>query len=274
MKVERIISKNATFQKFEVLKANRNKRHRYQEFFVEGVRNINEAVRNGWRIHSFLYCFEKPLSDWAKHILSHTACVRNVELTRDLITDLSSKEDTSELMAVVGMREAGNDREDRSKDPIFVLFDRPSNKGNLGTLMRSCDAFGVEELIITGHGVDPYDPDVIASSMGSFFRLPFRRLSSNTEIDMFFTGLRERYPDLRIFGTTAHQRTSLYEEDLTGPVLFLIGNETLGLNNHLLQGSDALVTIPMHKDSSASSFNVSCAATVMLYEAIRQRAEG
>ena len=73
-------------------------------------------------------------------------------------------------------------REDRlenvalSSNPFIVLFDRPSNKGNLGTMIRSCDALGVDMLIITGHAVDLYEPDVIVSAMGSFFNLPVIRI--------------------------------------------------------------------------------------------------
>ena len=70
MKTVKIYSKNAAYQKFEVLKTNRNKRHRYGEFFVEGVRNINEAEKNGWRFSSFLYSSERSLSGWAKEKLA------------------------------------------------------------------------------------------------------------------------------------------------------------------------------------------------------------
>ena len=69
MKIERIYSKNAAYQKFEVLKTNRNKRYKYGEFFVEGVRNLNEAVRCGWHICSFLYTRENRLSGWAEEML-------------------------------------------------------------------------------------------------------------------------------------------------------------------------------------------------------------
>lgn len=60
----------------------------------------------------------------------------------------------------------------QSGNPFLVVFDRPSNKGNLGTLIRSCEAFGVDALLLTGHGVDMYDPEVVTATMGSFFRLP------------------------------------------------------------------------------------------------------
>ncbi len=271
MKIERIYSKNAAYQKFEVLKTNRNKRYKYGEFFVEGVRNLNEAVRCGWHICSFLYTRENRLSGWAEEMLRSVRTECNFELTAALMADLSGKEDTSELMAVVRMREDSFSQFHFSENPIVALFDRPSNKGNLGTILRSCDALGVEGLILTGHGVDLYDPDVIISSMGSFFKVPAIRVADNAAVMDFIGKMKERYPGFLVAGTTAHRQHPLYELDLSGPVMFLIGNETEGLCRAFKEGCDVLTTIPMAEDSSASSFNVGCAATVMFYEAVRQR---
>ena len=248
--VKKINSRNAEFQKFQVLKTNRNKRHKYGEFFVEGVRNINGAVEGGWEITSFLYTREKPLSGWAEDLLQKVPAQVNYQLTAGLMEELSGKTDTSELMAVVRMRPDDLSALPLSDNPCLVLFDRASNRGNLGTILRSCDALGADGLILTGHGVDLYDPEVIVSSMGSFFRVPAVRAADNNSVF--------QYP--------------LYGQDLTGPVLLMVGNETQGLCYAFKEGCDRLVTIPMAETSYASSFNVACAATVMLYEVSRQRA--
>jgi len=279
--IEKISKNNASYQKFEVLLTNKNKRYKYNEFMVEGVRNINEAINNNWKINSFIYSYEKKLSKWAFDILHNIKTDINYELSERLMTELSGKENTSELIAIIKMKsnidmeievERKIERDKKfSENPVIALFDRPSNKGNLGTILRSCDAFGVEKLIITGHSVDIYEPDVIGASMGSFFKIPFMRFSDNADIDNYITGLKQTYPLLKVIGTTAHDKTNIYEIDMTTPVLFLIGNEADGLNKHYLEISDFLATIPMSEQSSASSFNVSCAATVIFYEAFRQR---
>ena len=93
--VKKINSRNAEFQKFQVLKTNRNKRHKYGEFFVEGVRNINGAVEGGWEITSFLYTREKPLSGWAEDLLQKVPTQVNYQLTAGLMEELSGKTDTS-----------------------------------------------------------------------------------------------------------------------------------------------------------------------------------
>ncbi len=265
-----IFNKNNIFQKFEVLKTNRNKRYRYQEFLVEGVRSLNEAVKNHWDIHSFLYN-KNNLSDWAKDMIRSVPTKMNYCLTAELMQELSGKQDTSELMAVIGMRENNLADIPLSDNPLIVLFDRPSNRGNLGTMIRSCDALGADMLLLTGHSVDLYDPDVVVSAMGSFFHTPTVRIEDNKILFDYITEQKRTYPDFLIVGTTAHKEISIDAVDLTKPLILMVGNETMGLNRAFKEYCDVLCTIPMSETSYASSFNVSCAASIMMYEAVRQR---
>ena len=131
MKETKIFNRNNLFQKFEVLKTNRNKRYKYNEFLVEGVRSLNEAVNNNWKIKSFIYD-RNNLSGWAKDMINQVNTDANFYLTPELMKKLSEKEDTSELMAIIEMREDKLDNVMLSENPFIVLFDRPSNKGNLG----------------------------------------------------------------------------------------------------------------------------------------------
>lgn len=267
----RVFSKSSTYQKFEVLKTNRNKRYKYNEFLVEGVRSLNEAVKNNWEIRSFLYD-KHHLSDWARDLIANVRTETNYCLSPELLKELSGKEDTSELMAIIGMREDRLDTVPLQRDPFIVLFDRPSNKGNLGTMIRSCDALGADLLILTGHAVDLYDPDVVVSAMGSFFNLPVVRIADNRDLFAYVDRLRAEYPGFFVAGTTAHREYPVYDADLTGPLMLMIGNETMGLNKAFKEYCDRLLTIPMAETSYTSSFNVSCAASILMYEVTRQRA--
>ena len=153
MTEKHIYTKNSTYQKFEVLKTNRNKRYRYNAFLVEGVRSLKEAASNHWKIKNFLYN-KDSLSDWAKDMIRSVKTEENYCLTEELLKELSDKTDGSELMAVIEMREDRLEDVKLSENPFIVLFDRPSNKGNLGSMYRSCEALGADMLIITGHSVD------------------------------------------------------------------------------------------------------------------------
>ena len=270
MKETKIIAKDSTFQKFEVLKTNRNKRYKYNEFLVEGVRSLKEAVANKWNIKSFIYD-SGNLSDWARGTISSVKTQENFVLTPELMKDLSGKEDTSELMAIIEMREDRLENVPLSKTPFIVLFDRPSNKGNLGTIIRSCDSLGADMLIITGHAVDLYDPDVVVSAMGSFFNMPVIRIEDNNDLYSYIDNLKGSYPSLLVAGSTAHKETPIEEVDFTRPLVLMIGNETMGLNKAFKDYCDVLCTIPMDEKSYATSFNVGCAASIMMYEVTRQR---
>ena len=265
-----IYTKNSTYQKFEVLKTNRNKRYRYNEFLVEGVRSLKEAASNHWKIKNFLYN-KDSLSDWAKDMIRSVKTEENYCLTEELLRELSGKTDGSELMAVIEMREDRLENVQLSENPFIVLFDRPSNKGNLGTMIRSCDALGADMLIITGHAVDLYDPDVVVSAMGSFFNMPVVRIADNNLLFDYIDKMKKQYPGFLTVGTTAHKENPVYKVDMTHPLMLMMGNETMGLNKAFKDYCDVLCTIPMSPDSYASSFNVSCAASILMYEIVRQR---
>lgn len=269
--VRKIHTKNNDYQRLEVLKNNRNKRYKYNEFFVEGVRNINEAIANHWKINSFLYTFEKKLSNWAKDVMARTNTRVNYELTEALMNEISNRDEASELIAIVQMREDDYRNLPLSKVPLIAVFDRPSNKGNLGTIIRSCDALGIDGLIITGHCVDLYDPETIVATMGSFFKVPVVRETQTEKLFDFFRELKNRYNDLVFVGSSAKGTLSMEECDLTKPLVIMIGNETEGLCRSLKEKSDYLVMIPMNTAGSASSLNVGCAASIFFYEANRQR---
>ncbi len=238
---------------------------------MEGVRNLNEAVNGGWKIKALLVR-EGKLSDWARRLVHKTA-VKNYRLREELMRELSGKEDTSELLAVIEMRQELPEHVRLSENPFLVVFDRPSNKGNLGTVIRSCEAFGVDALLLTGHSVDMYDPEVITATMGSFFRLPIIRVAENETLFRYIDMLRKKYPGMRVVGSTAHRQHTVYKAMLQGPLVLMIGNETAGLCQAFKAYCDELLTIPINEESCATSFNVSCAASIMMYEVMRQRRE-
>jgi len=162
MKTINIGKENSTFQEILALKENRTKRIQEKLFFVEGVQNIKEAINNKWEIYSFIYSLNTKLSDWAKNILNKAEF--NYVLTPELMNKLSDKESTSELLAIVKMKK--QNLESFTKKPLIILLDRPSKKGNFGTIIRSADALNVDQIFFTGHSVDIYDHKVITSSMG------------------------------------------------------------------------------------------------------------
>lgn len=273
--VIRVSSENSDFQYIDTLRRNRTKRHQAGEFFMEGVRAINQALNYGWQITAWIYSREKRLSDWASGILARSQAKRHYELTLPLLEKLSQKEEPSELLALAAIpaddlgRISFGITTDRPS-PLVVVLDRPSSPGNLGAMIRSGDALGVDGLVITGHAVDLYDPETIHATTGSFFAVPVVRLPSHKELLPWIEALKGRFGGLQIIGTSARARLPLFQQNFIPPTVLLIGNENHGLSESYRALCDTLVTIPMM--GSASSMNIACATSILLYEIARQRA--
>ena len=265
-------SENATFQILHALKHNRNKRHKQNAFLVEGVRLINELIKSDWRIKALLYAEDRPLSNWAQDTLKRSNAETHYLLAPALLEKLSGKHQASELLCLVEMKKLGfQDLLPRSDaPPLILLLDRISNPGNLGTMIRSCDALGATGIILSGHAADLFDPKTLAATAGSFFAVPSLHLPSHKEVLPFFENLREHYGELQVVGSSAHTHTTLYELDCRKATVFLIGNEEKGLSHAYQSLATQTVTIPMNA-KAATSLNAAVAASIMLAEAKRQR---
>mgnify|MGYP003474490393 CR=1 FL=1 len=267
MKAIKITKENAQFQILNALKTNREKRN-HEGFIVEGVRNINNAILYKWNIKALFYSSNRKISSWATNILNTTKTDKHYDLSTDLLAKLSDKEEPSELLALVEIP-----KDDLNLIPIHekllvVVFDRPSSPGNLGTIIRSCDALGVDGLIITGHAVDLYDPETVSATTGSLFGLPIVRLPSQKDLELWINEIKEKVPELQVVGTDENG-TSLYNFDFIKPTILLAGNEKLGLSSGYKEFVGSMVAIPMQ--GSASSLNVAVATSIVVSEVQRQR---
>lgn len=263
-KIIKIYSENNYFQHAEVLKRNRVKRFQNQEFFVEGVKGINLALENKWEITAFLYAFDKKLSDWAEGILAQHIANEHISMPSALMEKLSEKEETSELLAIVKMRDPGLESVKLKKDLLVVVLDRISSPGNLGTILRSCSSFKVDAVVMTGHSVDLYDPKTIQASVGTIFSLPVIRLASPQELLSWIKKIKIKFKNFEIIGTTVKTDLLITKTQMKRPLMLLIGNETMGLSNNYKALSDKLLKIPI--SGAASSLNVACATAICLYE--------
>lgn len=282
--VQKITTRNARFQQWQALLANRTKRQRAREFLVQGVRPVTVAVERGWPVKALLHSTRRPLSRWAEQLLRETRAER-VAMDPALLAELGEKdsgkdESAPEIVAVLEMPEDDLARIDVSPGPggpggapggdfLGVLFDRPTSPGNIGTVVRSADAFGADGLIVTGHAADVYDPKSVRASTGSLFALPAVRVPSHREVVAWLEKHAARGRPITVVGTDEHGDADLFDADLTGPLLLLVGNETAGLSAAWRELCDQMVRIPM--SGSASSLNAAGAATAVLYEISRQR---
>ena len=147
--------------------------------------------------------------------------------------------------------------------PLIVAAAGVQDPGNLGTIIRSAEAFGAAGLLVGAGTVSPYNPKVVRASAGSLFRLPV----VGVEFPAVLAALRDR--GLKLLATSSHKGTALEEADLTGGVVVLIGNEGAGLPKEIMRQVDGQVSIP--HAPGVESLNAGMAASIVLYEASRQR---
>jgi TrmH family RNA methyltransferase len=268
--VLRVTTRNGRFQQWEALLGNRKKRQRNGEFLVQGVRPITMAVRFGWEIRELLVNADVHLSDWARETLA-SARAAQIAVAGELMAELGDKTETiPELLAIVGVPADDLNRIPAGPGMLAVVFDRPTTPGNIGTLIRSADAFGASGVIVTGHAADVYDPKSVRASTGSVFSVPVVRVASHSPVLNWVTGLRGRGVAIQVVGTDEMGEPDAAQYDFTQPTLLLIGNETAGLSSAWRGACDHVLRIPMAA-TAASSLNAATAASVVLYESIRQK---
>jgi TrmH family RNA methyltransferase len=228
------------------------------------------AVEHDWEIQELLYDADARLSRWALDLLDSLDAPR-FAVAGELMHELGGKGETApELLAVLALPADDLSRVTVGDDLLAVVFDRPSSPGNIGTMVRSADAFGAAGVIVTGHAADVYDPKAVRASTGSLFSLPVVRVPSHRAVLDWADSVRGTGCPVRLVGTDEHGDVDIHEYDFAQPTVVVVGNETTGLSSAWREACDHLLRIPMM--GAASSLNAAAAATVVLYESRRQRA--
>jgi TrmH family RNA methyltransferase len=252
-----------------VLRRNRTKRQRYGEFFAEGVTTINAALRHDWNFRSVWFSRERPLSDWAEGVLRKANAAEHYEVTVRMLEKLSEKEDQSELVAILEMPADDPGRLKLDQDFVVIVADSPGNPGNLGTLIRSADAFGAAGVIVTGHATDVYDPRTVRASVGSLFSVPVIRLPGPSQVAAWLDGVKSSGHDPLVAVLDPVGGRELSNSPLTGPLVLVAGNEKRGVSSGYEAISSVALRIPMRGE--ANSLNVAVAVSIALYEIRCQR---
>jgi 23S rRNA (uridine2479-2'-O)-methyltransferase len=260
-RIRALLSASAEFQLLRSLKDNRRQRAQQRRFLVEGVRPIDAALEHGWAVEALLHPDGRRLSPWARGLLETGVAGEHVAVAPELWRELSDRDEPSELLAVL---ELPPDDLSRIRPGLVVVFDRPSSPGNLGSVIRSADAFGAVGVVVTGHAADPYDPVAVRASQGALFAVPVVRAGGGADVAAWLDGTRAR-----VVGSSAHGAVPLADADLRGDVVLVLGNETRGMSVAWRDRCGEVVAIPA--GGVAGSLNVAAAAAILLYEARRRQ---
>jgi TrmH family RNA methyltransferase len=234
---------------------------------IEGVRIVEEATRSGLRFRAIF--FRESAQDRADRLLPQIGAHVETLLLPDKLFDGAVPSDTPQgVAALVRMKEFSIEDllERLHVGPIMVLAGL-QDPGNLGTILRSAEAFGSAG-VVTGDGtVSPFNSKVIRASAGSAFRLPLVVAKLAGGLEEVFS--RFKAHGVRLVATSSHKGTSLDQANLTSPVAVFVGNEGSGVPRDLIGRMDETVAIP--HTPQVESLNAGVAGSIVLYEAARQR---
>jgi TrmH family RNA methyltransferase len=227
-------------------------------FLVEGVRLVEEALAANWPIRFVLY--SGGLSDRGEVLLGKVRAsgLEVDEVSGDLLQAVSETEASQGILAVLELNSLP-----LPVLPNFVLIlDQIRDPGNLGTLIRTAAAAGVQAALLPPETADAFAPKVVRAGMGAHFRLPVHTMDWN-EIEQVCL-----QANLKVFLADMAGR-SCWETDLRGPLALIVGGEAEGASQQARKLADTSVSIPM--PGEAESLNAGIAGAVLLFEVVRQR---
>jgi RNA methyltransferase, TrmH family len=245
---------------------------------IEGLRILEEAIRSGLRFSAVF--FRDSAQDRAERLLPQIgAQVETLLLPDKLFDSLVPSESPQGVAALVRLKEFSLEdvveKERLQVGPVVVLAGL-QDPGNLGTILRSAEAFGSAGVVLGEGTVSPFNSKVVRGSAGSVFRLPVihgqshgTEKSATAKLDEVLNKLRAK--GVRLIATSSHKRTPLDQADLKGAIAIFFGNEGAGLPREVLAKMDESVAIP--HTAQVESLNAGVAASIVLYEAARQRKE-
>jgi len=228
---------------------------------IEGVRVIEEAIRSGLRFKAVFFsdAAESRVEKLLPQISGHAEVIG---LPDDVFSSAVATETPQGVAALVRWPEFSLDSVLQKPEPLLTGAMGIQDPGNLGTIIRSAEAFGADAVLLGEKTVSEFNPKVIRASAGSSFRLPTLHVSIAQA-----NGMKER--GLRIVATSSHKGEPIDRVDLTGSLAILVGSEGAGVPREYMNVADAFIRVPHNE--RVESLNAAIAASVILYEAQRQR---
>ena len=242
----------------------RKVREQTGQFLIEGVRELARAVAAGISIELVFVSEQSVESESTLHLLNALAETSDViQVPESLITRLCYRGSNSGVIAIARCFSLDLDHLPTSSNGLFLIAVGLEKPGNLGAILRSADAVGATAVIVADQVLDIWNPNVVRSSLGTLFSVPIARASLNT-----LCAWCTRH-NIALVATSPAASLSYRRHDYRGSTGIVVGCESEGLSQEWLDLSYSVVSLP--QEGQADSINAAMAATVMLFEAHRQR---
>ena len=249
-----------------IIKLGTNSRERRAQntFIIEGFREISRALISGIEVKELYVCHELDKQGRSGELLDLYPGITIFEVGLSAFTRIAYREGSDGLIALATPRKLGLEDLILGSNPLLLILESVEKPGNLGAIMRTADAAGIDAVIICDPLTDIYNPNTIRSGVGCIFT---RQIVSTTSKEAL---LWLKIRNINIYAAALSESAIVYHKiDFCQPSAIVMGTEATGLSVEWLDNSDAQIIIPML--GIADSLNVSTSAAVLVFEAVRQR---
>lgn len=238
-----------------------SERRKAELFVVEGRRELMHCMEAGYEVDTVFWCPSVEVG--TEPIPSLPEGVRLFEVSKDIYERVAYRGSTEGIIAEVRTRQQSLADLQLGASPLVVVVERVEKPGNLGAILRSADAAGVDAVIVCDPLTDLYNPNLIRSSIGGIFSVPCVACTSEECIAF----LKQR--GIQILTAQLQDSHLYYDTDMRRPTAIVMGTEATGLTDQWREAADAHIRIPML--GRIDSLNVSVSAAILMFEAVRQR---
>ena len=256
-----ISSNNPLIKQLVHLKDKSRERKKTGQFLIEGKRELSLAIKGGYKIDMLLF-YPDLFSESEAKALEHYG-IEIIEISQDVFQKLAHRDTTEGVIAIAQSKSHDLENLNLSENPLILVAEAPEKPGNIGALLRTADAAGVNAVIIANPKTDLYNPNIIRSSVGCLFTNKIAT-GSTSEIISFL-----KSKQVNIYCAALQASVNYDTIDFSSPAAIVVGTEAVGLSKDWLNYSTQNIIIPMH--GKIDSMNVSVAAGILIFEAKRQR---
>lgn len=251
-------AQNPKIKQLLLLQQKSAERRKHQLFVVEGQREIAHCQSVGYQLDTLFLCPE---------IAGDDACIPEAErcynVSKQIYEKIAYRGSTEGMVAEFRTRQQTLADLKLSQSPLVVILESVEKPGNLGAILRSADASGVDAVIVCDPLTDLFNPNLIRSSIGAIFTVPTVACSSEECIAYL------KQHGIQILTAQLQDSNLYYATDMKRPTAIVMGTESTGLTNQWREAADAHIRIPML--GRLDSLNVSVSAAILMFEAVRQR---
>lgn len=257
-----ITSKDNEFVKYVKKLKEKKYRDQSQEFIIEGIKLVKEAIEEKANIKQIIICDNCEDSGIIpKDLMYEIAKYNCVYVTENILKTMSDVNAPQGIMAIIG-RNNNENNIDYNQD-IIVVLDDIQDPGNLGTILRTVDSIGLNQILVSKGTVDCYNPKVVRSTMGAIFRI---KIIECVDLEQTLKEIQKN--NFKLVVSSLQTNNSLYDINFNKKVI-IIGNEAKGVEPQIQKMADEKIKIPML--GKTESLNASVATGIILYEYVRQK---